>query len=294
MTRSKKKQKDLESALMTRKTGRMGDIVARFFRNKLGMLGLTIIVVLLILVILAPLFTKYPYYEQSFKDRFVAPCWEHPLGTDNFGRDIFSRVLEGAGTTLFIAVSAVAAGLFFGILIGAFTGWYGGWVDEVLMRVADVITAFPSILLALVLISLLGSGKYNIILALTLLFIPSFSRVVRSEYAKQKELDYVRNARLMGVGTLRIMFVHILPNVWPVLLSSVTIGFNNAVLAEAAMSYVGIGVLLPDASLGRMLSESQAFFFSAPWYALSAGLTIVFLILGVGLISDGLGEWDNA
>ena len=184
--------------------------------------------------------------------------------------------------------------LFFGILIGAFTGWYGGWIDEVLMRIADVITAFPSILLALVLISLLGSGKSNIILALSLLFIPSFARVVRSEYAKQKELDYVRNAKLMGVGTPRIMFVHILPNVWPVLLSSIAIGFNNAVLAEAAMSYVGIGVLLPDASLGRMLSESQAFFFSAPWYALSAGLTIVLLVLGVGLISDGLGEWDNA
>ena len=263
-------------------------------RHNNFIIGCCITGVMLLLIVLGAFWTPYDGEAMDTAAKMQAPSFAHLLGTDNFGRDIFSRVLEGAGTTLLIAVSAVCAGLFFGVLIGAFTGWYGGWIDEVLMRIADVITAFPSILLALVLISLLGSGKSNIILALSLLFIPSFSRVVRSEYAKQKELDYVKNAKLMGVGTLRIMFVHILPNVFPVLLSSVTIGFNNAVLAEAAMSYVGIGVLLPDASLGRMLSESQAFFFSAPWYALSAGLTIVLLILGVGLISDGLGEWDNA
>jgi len=257
-------------------------------------LGCCITGFMLLLILIGAFWTPFDPEAMDGSAKMQAPSFVHILGTDNFGRDIFSRVLDGAGTTLFIALTAVAAGLICGILIGAFTGWFGGWVDEILMRIGDVITAFPSILLALVLISLLGSGKNNIILALSLLFIPSFARVVRSEFARQKELDYVRNARLMGVGTLRIMFVHILPNVFPVLLSSVTIGFNNAVLAEAAMSYVGIGVLLPDASLGRMLSESQSYFFSAPWYALSAGLTIVLLILGVGLISNGLGEWDNA
>jgi len=155
------------------------------------------------------------------------------------------------------------------------------------MRISDVITAFPSVLMAMVLISLLGSGKYNIIIALSILFIPSFARVVRSEFAKQKQLDYVRSARLMGAGHIRIMFVHILPNVIPVLLSAVAIGFNNAVLAEASMSFLGIGVQPPDPSLGRMLSESQGFLSSAPWYPLSSGITIVLLILGFGLISDG-------
>jgi len=247
----------------------------------------------LLLILIGSVWTPYDPEAMDGMAKMQAPSLVHLLGTDNFGRDIFSRVLDGAGTTLFIAVSAVFFGLVAGILIGAFTGWFGGWLDEVLMRISDVITAFPSILLALVLISLLGPGKYNVILALSLLFIPSFARVVRSEFARQKELDYVRNAKLMGVKSLRIMFVHILPNVFPVLLSSVTIGFNNAVLAEAAMSYVGIGVLLPDSSLGRMLSESQAFFFSAPWYALSSGLTIVLLILGVGLISDALGAWNH-
>ena len=249
---------------------------------------------LLLLILLGSIWTPYDPEAMDSLAKLRGPSLAHLLGTDNFGRDIFSRVLDGAGTTLFIALASVCLGMLAGVLIGALTGWYGGWLDEVLMRIGDVITAFPSILLALVLISLLGSGKYNIILALSLLFIPSFARVVRSEYARQKELDYVRNARLMGVRPLRILLVHILPNVFPVLLSSATIGFNNAVLAEAAMSYVGIGVLLPDSSLGRMLSESQTYFASAPWYALSCGLTIVLLILGVSLISDGLGEREHA
>ena len=263
-------------------------------RHRNFIIGCCITGVMLLLILLGAFWTPYDAEAMDTAAKMQAPSFTHILGTDNFGRDIFSRVLEGAGTTLFIAVNAVCAGLFFGILIGAFTGWYGGWIDEVLMRIADVITAFPSILLALVLISLLGSGKTNIILALSLLFIPSFSRVVRSEYAKQKGLDYVRNARLMGVGTMRIMFVHILPNVWPVLLSSIAIGFNNAVLAEASMSYLGLGVQPPDPSLGRMLNEAQAYLSRAPWYALSAGLAIILLVLGFGLLSEGLGGDGHA
>ena len=263
------------------------------FGNKF-ILGCCITGVLLVMILVGYLWPPYDPEAMDAAVKMDGPTFAHVLGTDNFGRDIFSRVLTGAGTTLYIAVATVAIGLFFGTLVGAFTGWFGGWVDEVLMRCNDVITAFPSILLALVLISLFGSGKHNMILALSLLFIPSFARVVRSEFAKQKQLDYVRNAKLMGVGTLRIMFVHILPNVLPVVMSTLAIGFNNAVLAETAMSYLDIGVKLPDTSLGRMLSESQAYFFSAPWYALSAGVTIILLILGISLISDGLGAAEDA
>ena len=170
----------------------------------------------------------------------------------------------------------------------------GGWLDEVLMRICDAITAFPSILLCLVLIAIFGSGKYNIILSLGILFVPSFSRIVRAEVANQKALDYVRSAKLMGVGDMRILFVHIMPNIVPVLLSAVAIGFNNAVLAEASMSYLGVGVQPPDPSLGRMLSEAQTYLLSAPWYALSVGGAIILLILGFGLLSEGLGGDKNA
>ena len=175
-------------------------------------------------------------------------------------------------------------------MIGALTGYFGGWVDEIVMRINDALAAFPSILLALVVIAVAGPGKYNIILALGVLFIPSFARLVRSEVIHYKDRDFVRSARLMGASHLRIIFVHILPNLLPVMLSGLTIGFNNAVLAEASMSYLGIGVQPPDASLGSMLSEAQSYLFTAPWDAIFPGLTIVLLILGMGLIGEGIRE----
>lgn len=162
-------------------------------------------------------------------------------------------------------------------------------MDDVLMRLGDVLTAFPSILLALVVISLLGPGKTrNVILALGLVFIPSFARMARGTYAGLREVNYVKSARLMGASSSRILWRHILPNTWSVLLPALTIGFNNAVLAEASMSYLCIGVTPPDASLGYMLSESQGMFMSAPWYALGTGLTLVWMVFGVGLIGEGL------
>ena len=157
------------------------------------------------------------------------------------------------------------------------------------MRLNDGLTSFPSILLALVFVSILGPGKYNIILALGIIFIPSFARVVRSEYITQKQMDYVKNAKLMGASDFRIMFVHILPNTRPILLSSLTIGFNNAVLAEAGMSYLSLGVQPPDASLGRMLSEAQAYLFSAPWVALAPGILIVLTVLGFSMVNEDAG-----
>ena len=139
-------------------------------------------------------------------------------------------------------------------------------------------------------ISLLGPSSFNVTIALGIAFIPSFARIVRSEYKKQAALDYVQSAKLMGAGDLRIIFVHILPNILPVLMSSVMIGFNNAVLAEAGLSYLGIGVQPPNASLGRMLSEAQSYIFTAPWYALFPGLMIIIMVLGFSLLSEGISE----
>ena len=221
--------------------------------------------------------------------KFLPPSPEHLFGTDNFGRDIFSRVLDGAGTTLLIALSTVAVGAAGGILLGGVTGYLGGLADEILARLGDAITAFPSTLLALVAVSLLGPGnKYNVVWSLGLVFIPGFARVTRTACASARETNYVKSARLMGVSGGRILLVHILPNLVPVLLPALTIGFNNAVLAEASMSYLGIGVTPPDASLGYMLSEAQGMFSRAPWYALSTGLVMVLLVFGVGLIGEGL------
>ena len=251
-------------------------------------IGLTIAAIMAVLALVGYEWTPYDPSAIVGSEKFLAPSLRHLFGTDNFGRDIFSRVMVGVGTTFFISLCTVCIGGIVGTLIGAFTGYFGGVVDEVLMRINDALTAFPSILLALVFIAMLGFGKYNVILALGVAFIPSFARVVRAEFARHRSMSYVKSARLMGASHLRIMFRHILPNTWGVLLPALIIGFNNAVLAEASMSYLGIGVAPPDVSLGYMLSESQSYMIKAPWYVLCTGLVIVLLILGVSMMGEGL------
>ncbi len=262
--------------------------------NKNFVWGAAITAFMVAVILVGMIWTPYDPNAMDGGAKMLSPRLTHLLGTDNFGRDILSRVIEGAGATFLIAAATVAIGLTAGLIIGGLTGYYGGWLDEVIMRLNDAVAAFPSILLALVLIALMEPGKSSIILALGLLFVPSFARVVRAEVARQKSQDYVASARLMGAGDLRVLFAHILPNIVPVLLPSVAIGFNNAVLAEASMSYLGVGVQPPDASLGRMLNEAQGYLLTAPWYALSVGVAIILLILGFGLISEGLGGRSDA
>ena len=244
---------------------------------------------ILMAVILTGFFwTPYSTTAMNAAEKMKAPSLRHLLGTDNFGRDVFSRVVSGAGTSFLIALMVVAIGCFFGILIGSLCGYYGGIADLVLMRICDTITAFPAILLALVIISVVGGGSGNIVIALGILFIPSFARVVRTQFAVCRSQNYISSAKLMGVSGLRILFFHILPNTFSVLLPSVTIGFNNAVLAEASMSFLGIGIQPPQASLGSMLKDSQIYLKSAPWYALGTGLAVVLLVLAFSLLSEGI------
>ncbi len=254
--------------------------------------GGTITGIMLLFIVVGFFYTPYEPDRMDASAKFAGISFSHPMGCDNFGRDVLSRVMKGAGTTLGVAVGTVLIGTVFGTILGAFTGYFGGVLDEILMRINDAIFAFPSILLALVFISLLGSGNYQVVIALGIAFIPSFARIVRSEFMKYKNMDYVKNARLQGAGHLRIMFVHILPNTLTVLLSAVMIGFNNAVLAEAGMSFLGIGVQPPRASLGRMLSEAQGYLFRAPSYALFPGVVIILMVLGFSLLGDALKNED--
>ena len=245
---------------------------------------------MLLFILTGIFFLPYDPDAMNAELRFAGMSLAHPLGCDNYGRDILTRMLVGSRTTLLVALETIVVGGGVGTLVGALTGYFGGWLDEVMMRVIDALFAFPSILLALVVVSLLGAGKYNVILALGIAFIPSFARVVRSQYLKLKEMDYVKNARIIGCGHFRIIFVHILPNTLSVLVPTLMIGFNNAVLAEAGMSYLGIGVQPPDASLGRMLSEAQTYLFAHPLQAISPGFAIVLLVLGFSLLADAMEE----
>jgi len=263
-------------------------------KNPCLWMGLAITGFLAALLLLGVFWTPYDPQAMSVGPRFGPPSLAHLLGTDQYGRDIFSRVLQGALTTSAIALATVAIGGFVGVAIGALTGYFGGLADEILMRLNDALTAFPSVLLALVVISLLEPGKKrNVILALGLVFIPSFARVSRTAFAALRDVNYVESARLMGAPAWRILLVQMLPNTAHVLLPAFTIGFNNAVLSEASMSFLGIGVTLPDASLGYMLSEAQGVLAGAPWYALGAGGMILLLVFGVGLLGEGLQRRDG-
>ena len=249
-------------------------------------IGLTVLTVGLIL--LGFLYTPYDPDAMQGSLKFAPPALGNLFGADQFGRDVFSRVLVGAGNTLVVALGTLLIGGTLGMILGAITGYFGGWLDEVLMRVNDALAAFPSVLLALVLVSLFGTGKYKVMVALGIAFIPSFARIVRGEFLRCREEEYVKSAQLLGVPTGRLLFVHMLPNIAPALFSALTIGFNNAVLAEAGMSYLGIGVTVPDASLGRMLAEAQSYLSAAPWCAIFPGLFLVLLVLGVGLLGEGV------
>ena len=256
--------------------------------NKYVTAGLIMTGTAVLLGLLAFFWTPCSTTAMSLSEKFKAPSLSHLFGTDNFGRDIFSRVMKRMGTTITISVLVVLLSATVGILLGALTGYFGGVVDEIVMRVTDAVNGFPSILLALVAVSVLGSGRQNLILSLGIVFSPSYIRIVRSEYLRLRDADYIKRARLMGVGKCRILFVHILPNILPVFWVSVMIGLNNAILAESGMSYLGIGVQPPNASLGNMLSDAQGYLQTAPWCALAPGLAIVWIVLGFSLFSEGI------
>ncbi len=247
--------------------------------------------VILFMIILGIFWTPYEPTAMNSAEKLSGISLRHPMGTDNMGRDVLSRVMYGSRITLLIAMGTVTIGAFVGTVIGALTGYFGGVLDDVLMRILDALFAFPSILLALVIVSIFGTGWGQLLAALGIAFVPSFARIVRGEVLRCRNMDYVENARLQGVSDLRMIFVHILPNIRGVLASSILIGFNNAVLAEAGLSYLGVGSQPPYASLGRMLSDAQQYMFTTPSYVLCPGLVIVLMVLGFAFLGEGISRW---
>ena len=243
-------------------------------------IGFIIVGIVLALGIVSVFYTPHDVYEMNTSLRSQAPSLTHFFGTDNFGRDVFSRAMVGARFTLLVSAST--------ILLGLACGYIGGMVDEVVMRIMDAVNSFPSILIALVMVSVLNYGKLTIIPALVIMFIPSFTRIVRTGTLQYKNADFVLSNKVFGDSDLRILFVHILPNIYPLLLSSIVIGLSNAILAESSMSYLGLGIQPPIPSWGRMLKEAQDIIFSTPWAALAPGFMIVMTIVGLNCIGEGL------
>lgn len=262
-------------------------------RNSYLILGCLFTGVILLMVLIGLFYMPYSPTKMDASSKLQGFSFRHWMGTDHMGRDVLSRVMYGSRVTLAIAASTIVIGAGLGTIIGALTGYFGGIFDEISMRIIDAMLAFPSILLSLVFVSLFGTGTYQVAVALGISFVPSFARIVRGEFLRSKNMDYVEVARLQGVSNLRIIFVHILPNTVGVLMSSIMIGFNNAVLAEAGLSFLGIGAQPPYASLGNMLSDAQSYLFNRPSYVISIGVVIVIMVLGFSFLSEGIKRISN-
>jgi len=220
--------------------------------------------------------------------RLLPPSTNHILGTDNFGRDIFSRIMAGGKNSLLLAVCTVFGASVIGSLLGLLAGYSGGITNEIIMRIIDTLSAFPGIVLALLLVALIDNSQFSIFLALLILFIPSYTRIMRTGAMQYKNATFIQAEKLLGAGFFRITFMHILPNLTPALLSASVIGLSNAILAESAMSYLGMGIQPPHPSWGRMLFESQSWFFNAPWCALAPGVFIMLTVTAFHLFGEGL------
>ena len=232
----------------------------------------------------------FDYNRMDSELRFSPPGRGHLLGTDNFGRDVFSRIAAGAKYTLIAALLTVAGSAVLGSVLGMLSGYAGGPADEVTVRLMDTLSSFPGILPALVLVSLMDNSLPTLVIALLILFVPGFTRIMRNGMLQYKSRDFVLAARIAGASDARIVFVHIFPNLVPSLLSASVLGLSNAILAESTMSYLGLGIQPPLPSWGRMLSESQNFIFNAPWCALAPGIMIMLTVLAFHYLGEGLRE----
>ncbi|NLK75104.1 MAG: ABC transporter permease [Clostridiales bacterium] len=257
-------------------------------RNIYFIIGGILITFIFLLLVIGIFYTPHDIYEMNSLESFQKPSIKHLMGTDNMGRDILSRIMVGSRFTLFVSICTVLVSATVGSVLGMLSGYIGGIVDEFVMRVMDAITSFPGILIALVMVSVLDYGKFTIIPALCIMFVPSFTRVMRNGTLQYKESEFINYIRVFGASDFRIALVHILPNLFPVLLSSVIVGLSNAILAESSMSYLGLGIQPPTPSWGRMLYEAQAFLFSAPWCSLAPGIMILITVAGFNFIGEGI------
>ncbi len=287
---TKKQRAEYEASLasMTRKRSQFGDTMRRLFRNKLSVIGLSIIIILLILIIFAGVFTKYPYDKQDFMNRFAYPSAEHIFGTDDYGRDIFARILYGGRISMLVAVVAVLVSLTSGIVLGATAGYFGGKTDLIISRILDVVMAIPPLLLAIAISAALGSGPIKTAIAVSIGTIPSASRIVRSTVLSIKEQEFIEAARMTGSSNARIIFTHILPNILSPVIVDATLRIGGCILAISGLSFIGLGVQPPIPEWGSILAVGRKYI--RDFWPLTAfpAIVIALTLFGFNLFGDGL------
>ena len=269
---------------------RLRTVLKKCLHNKNFIIGLCMVGLMVLVMVVGFFYMPYDPDAMDTENELQFFSAAHPLGTDQFGRDVLSRIMQGARVSFLVGALTVVFGLVVGGAGGAVAGYYGGKVDEVIMKLIDTQMAFPGVLLALMLIAVFGNSIQNLILALGVMSIPRFARITRSGFIKYRDAEFIRAARSRGAGDGRIIFRHILPNIVPELIVTSSLGFAGAVMSEAGLSYLGLGIQPPTPSFGKMLSEAQGEILQAGWYVLVPAAAITLLVMGFNLIGDALQE----
>lgn len=277
-----------DDILSLKKTSQLYDIWGRLVRNKSAMAGLIILLILILTAIFADFIAPYGYDDQVLDDQFISPCLEHIFGTDNFGRDIFSRVVYGSRISLQVGLISMGVAVILGCIVGSIAGYYTGLVDNLIMRIIDIMLAIPSILLAISIAAALGPGLRNVMIAIAIGSVPQFARIVRASILTVKEQEYIEASRATGASDLRIIVSHILPNCIAPIIVQTTLGVGNAILNAAGLSFIGLGVQPPIPEWGAMLSAARQYIRDYWWMLTFPGLAIMLTVFALNVLGDGL------
>jgi len=260
----------------------------RFLRNRNFLIGFIISSIIVVGALVSLFYTPYDPTAMDIRHRLEGPSRSHWLGTDHYGRDVFSRIMQGAVNSIIVGLVAVSIGMSFGVVLGSLAGYFRGIPDEVIMRLSDLLYGFPAVLSALLITSVFGAGIINSMVAIGIFYVPIFARLTRASSLSVWQRDYITAARAAGRSDFSTMFRHVLPNIMAPLIVQGTIQFAVAILAEAGLSYLGLGTQPPKASWGQMLQQAQTFMGTSPGLAIFPGLAIALAVLGFNLVGDGL------
>ena len=262
-------------------------VIKNFLKKKLVVAGFVITVIMALIAIFAPAITPYGIYDIDVFNKLAAPGNGHIFGTDNLGRDVFSRVLYGVRISMEVGLFTAIISFIFGIVLGLLAG-YVHWLDNMIMRICEALNAIPAILIAIALVAALGASIFNIVVALAIVYIPSIARVARASTLSIKEMTYIEAEKAQGASQFRILFKHIAPNILSPVIIQTTYIFASAIIIEASLSFLGAGVPAPTPSLGNMLFEAKSYIYNAWWMTIYPGIFTVLIVLGLNLFGDGL------
>jgi len=259
-----------------------------FYKNRLAIAGLGIVIFFIIIALLAPWIAPYSYKEMKLTDKLMPPTGNHWFGTDDFGRDIFSRIVYGARISLWVGFFSVLGSVVAGTLLGIIAGYYGRWIDTIISRIFDIMLAFPSILLAIAVVAILGPSLQNALIAIAIINVPNFGRLIRSKVLSIKQEEYIMAARAIGMKDSRILIHHVLPNSISPVIVQATLAIATSIIEAAALGFLGLGAQAPTPEWGKMLADSKNYLTQAPWTLFFPGIAIMLTVLGFNLIGDGL------